>query len=105
MEEGLSLSVVMSGATLVSALGILAKLWISGRTHKIEQPLRVEPTTCERQIKSNSEEHANIFARLSLSEQRLSAVETSVVHVGGQLQRIDQKLDTLLLREERRHEG
>ena len=101
MEEGINLSVVMSGATLIGIIGLLVRVWIAGRAQKIEQPLDIQPSACERQIFANHEEHSNIFARLSCSEQRLSALESSVGHVDRRLQSMDSKLDRLLIKDHR----
>lgn len=104
MEEGINLNLVLSGATLVGIISVVVRLWISGRNHKIEQPLSVQTTLCDRQIKSNYDEHTNIFCRLSVSEQRLSAVESSVTHIDHRLESMDNKLDKLLIQESRRNE-
>ena len=99
MEEGINLSVVMSGATLVGIIGLLVRVWLSGRAQKIEQPLRIEPSLCERQIKSNTDEHFNMFSRLAVCEQRQAAAEASIGHVDRRLQSMDTKLDRLLIQE------
>lgn len=98
MQEGITLNLVLSGATLVGIIGVVVRLWISSRAHKIEQPLDIQPSLCARQLKSNSADHENIFCRLSASEQRLSAVEASVGHIDRRLTSMDNKLDRLLVK-------
>lgn len=93
MEEGINLSVVLSGATLVGIIGIFVRVWISGKAHQIE------PTLCERQIKSNSADHENIFARLGASEQRISTLEAHNEHTSRTLTRMEHKLDKLIEQE------
>lgn len=99
MEEGINFNLVLSGATLVGIISIVVRLWISERSQKIEQPLNVQTTLCERQIKSNYNDHSNIFCRLSATEQRISAVESSVSQIDKRLISMDTKLDKLLTKE------
>ena len=96
MEEGINLSVVLSGASLVGIIGIAVRVWISGKPQKIEQPLEVQPTICERQIKSNSADHENMFARLGGCEQRVSSLEANEKNSRASLSRIENKVDELL---------
>lgn len=99
MQDGATLSVVISGATLVGVIGVLARLWISTRAQKLEQPLQVTPSLCERQLRSNSADHENIFSRLSHNEQRISALEANVLHIDKRLEKMDDKLDIIINRQ------
>ena len=88
----------MSGATLVGIIGPAGPEFGSLGALKIEQP-RIEPSLCERQIKSNTDEHFNMFSRLAVCEQRQAAAEASIGHVDRRLQSMDTKLDRLLIQE------
>jgi len=99
MEEGMNLSIVLSSATLISILTLVYRVWRSGKAQKIEQPIQVTPSLCERQIKSNSSDHENIFARLGASEQRISTLEAHNEHTNKSLDRIEGKLDKLIRRD------
>ena len=90
MTDSLDVNLVVSGATLITIVGIGVRVWISGRAHL------VEPTLCERQIKSNGADHENIFARLGASEQRISTLEAHNEHTSRTLNRMELKLDKLL---------
>lgn len=77
-----------------------------------DQPLKVEavpghtldPVCVEKHaaiaaiIKVNTEDHANIFARVSSVESRISKLEGSIAEVDKQLKSIDDKLTILLRR-------
>jgi len=102
MEEGISFNMVLSATTLVSVLTLIYRIWRTGKPQKIEQPLDIQSSTCDRQIKSNRDEHENIFARLGLSEQRISTLEAHNVHTTHTLDRIEGKVDKLIEQERKK---
>jgi uncharacterized protein HemX len=103
MTEGLNLT--LSAATLLSAIGIAAKLYMAGKPQKIEQPVVVEkrehPTPsgqCDERHQTIEEQTKNLFSRMNHAEQRIAALEATSIATKEKLTSMDQKLDRLLER-------
>jgi hypothetical protein len=104
--EGINVSMVLSGASLISILGLAAKLWIANRPQQMgPQPFEVKQSVShtptlqcdERHIAINSNT-SNLFSRMSAAEQRIAAVEASHAAQEKRLESMDSKLDKLLAR-------
>lgn len=103
MTEGLTIA--LNGATLLSVLGLAAKVYMASRPQKIEQPItvraegQVTPTRqCDERHGHIERQNENMFARMSSAEQRISALEATSLATKEQLSRMDKKLDVLLQR-------
>jgi hypothetical protein len=104
--EGINFSMVLSGASLISILGIGAKLWIANRPQQMgPQPFEVKqsvshtPTVqCDERHLAIKSDTSNLFSRMSAAEQRIAAVEASHAAQQDQLKSMDAKLDKLLSR-------
>jgi len=104
--EGLNISLVLSGATLVSLLGIGVRLMISQRGQKIgPQPFQVvaaerhtPQAQCDERHKELNSKADNLFARMSAAEIQLGAFEARQESLERQLGSMDAKLDKLLKR-------
>lgn len=116
MQDGLSLNLVINGATLLGVAGLVVKIWLSGRAQKIEQPIKVETppqekpvevkavfdatpkAQCDERHKTQGAQIDNLFGRVGLLEQRQSANEARVKAINERTISMDGKLDTLLKR-------
>ena len=104
--EGINVSMVLSGASLISILGIGAKLWIANRPQKISpQPFEVTQavshtpaTQCDERHVGIKSDTTNLFYRMSAAEIKISAIESSLDAQKDQLKSIDSKIDKLLSR-------
>lgn len=104
--EGINVSMVLSGASLISILGIGAKLWIANRPQQMgPQPFEVKqsvshtPTVqCDERHHELNSRTSNLFSRMSQAEQRIAAVEASHAAQEKRLESMDAKLDKLLAR-------
>jgi uncharacterized protein HemX len=103
MTEGLNLT--LSAATLLSVIGIAAKVYMASKPQRIEQPLVVQkkesstPTAqCDERHAHMEKQNENMFCRLSSAEQRISALEATSQATREQLSSMDKKLDRLLAR-------
>jgi hypothetical protein len=104
--EGLNISLVLSGASLISILGIGVKLWVAQRGQKIgPQPFQVvaaERNTpqaqCDERHSMITSNTNNLFYRMTAAEQRIAAVEASHQAQEKRLESMDSKLDKLLAR-------
>ena len=101
MEEGINLSVVMSGATLIGIIGLLVRVWIAGRAQKIEQPIEtcLQNTSikhCDERHHKNDCEHENIFARIAALERQSSRVESELRSIGSNVTEVKETLNKLL---------
>ena len=104
--EGLNVSLVLSGASLLSILGIGVKVWLAQRGQKIgPQPFEVRESPagtprgqCDERHREIDSRTSNLFARMSAAEQRIAAVEASHHALEKRLESMDGKLDTLLKR-------
>ena len=101
MTEGLTIA--LNGATLLSVLGLAAKVYMASKPQKLEQPItvraegQVTPTgQCNERHVHLEKQSENMFARMSSAEQRISALEATQVACEKRLTSIDQKLDRLL---------
>ncbi len=102
--EGVNVSLVLSGASLISILGIGAKLWVAQRGQKVgPQPFEVKAAAastpqqqCDERHREIGSQTSNLFARVSNCEQRLAAVEACQKALEKRLESIDGKLDRLL---------
>ena len=74
--EGINVSLVLSGASLISILGIGAKLWIANRPQQMgPQPFEVKqsvshtPTVqCDERHHELNSRTSNLFSRMSQAE-------------------------------------
>jgi len=104
--EGLNVSLILSSASLISILGIGAKIWIANRPQKIgPQPFEVTAATrhtpqgqCDERHHDIDSRTSNLFSRMSAAEQRIAAVEASHLAQIARLESMDNKLDRLLSR-------
>ena len=101
MTEGLNLT--LSAATLLSVIGIAAKVYLASKPQKIEQPLMVEKKDspipfgqCDERHNTIEEQTKNLFSRMNHAEQRIAAIEATQVACEKRLDSIDSKLDRLL---------
>jgi len=105
MQEGLSLNLVLNGATLLSVLGLGVKVYLAGKRTRIEQPLEIRPAAattpqsqCDERHKALDSQTSNLFSRMSAAEQRISKLEATIAEVKEQYKHIDDKLTVLLRR-------
>ena len=82
MNEGLNLNLVLSGATLVSVVGIAVKIWLSSRSQKVgPQPFEVrqiEEFITKRDLDHICMlRHTDIDKSLSRLERRIEELELS----------------------------
>lgn len=104
--EGVNFSLVLSGASLISIIGIGAKLWVAQRGQKVgPQPFEVKAAPAHTPQGQCDERHheidsrtSNLFSRMSAVEQRVAAVEASHHALEKRLESMDAKLDRLLKR-------
>ncbi len=103
MEDGFNLNLALSGATLLSVLGLAVKIYFANRPQKLEQPLEIltaktmaSEKALDEHIADNRIDHSNMFERISRTEQRVTRLEASVESQAKQLDRIDAKLDRVL---------
>ena len=104
--EGINFSMVLSGASLISILGLAAKLWIANRPQQMgPQPFEVKqsiahtPTVqCDERHHELNSRTSNLFSRMSQAEQRIAAVEAAHAAQTARLESMDAKLDRLLSR-------
>ena len=104
--EGINFSLVLSGASLISILGLAAKLWIANRPQQMgPQPFEVRqsiahtPTVqCDERHHELNSRTSNLFSRMSQAEQRIAAVEAAHAAQTARLESMDAKLDRLLSR-------
>jgi uncharacterized protein HemX len=103
MTEGLTIA--LNGATLLSVLGIAAKVYMASKPQRLEQPItvreedQVTPTRqCDERHIHLEKQNENMFARMSSAEQRVSALEATSLATKDQLSRMEKKLDALLQR-------
>jgi hypothetical protein len=104
--EGINVSLILSSASLISILGIGAKLWIANRGQRVgPQPFVVaaaERSTpqgqCDERHREIDSRTSNLFSRMSAAEQRIAAVEASHQAQIARLESMDGKLDRLLSR-------
>ena len=105
MQEGLNFSVVLSGATLVSVLGLAVKVFLASKPQKIEQPIEVKHAACTTDKEKCDERHkllndqvTCLFARTELQGKQQSALAATQEAVEKQLASMDSKLDRLIAR-------
>jgi len=105
MQEGLNINLMLSGATLASVLGLLAKVWLANRPQKIQQPLEVRAADgatpraqCDERHEMIGDQLENLYGRVKAVEIKLSADSARLDAMGDQLKCMDGKLDTLLRR-------
>lgn len=91
--------------------GTQALLWVIGllvtgggcylfgkRKVQLDPPsLEVTPNLCSRQIKSNDDDHTNIFLRLDDLGQRVASLEAMMPQIRDMMTRIDGKVDSILM--------
>jgi hypothetical protein len=102
--EGLNLSLVLSGSTLIAVATLAVKVWQSSRAQRIgPQPFMVAPAPastpqgqCNERHAAIEQDHSNLFHRMSAVEQRVAAVEASHRALETRLESMDKKLDALL---------
>jgi hypothetical protein len=105
MQEGLNFSVVLSGATFVSVLGLILKVFLSKQPQKIEQPIEVRKAAgstdkekCDERHLTLKEQIENIYTRLGIVETNQSAYKATQEAVKERLESMDNKLDKLIAR-------
>jgi hypothetical protein len=106
MDEGLSLQVALSGATLVTVLGLVVKIYLASKTQKIgPQPFEVRQVVEQVTERMCNERHhgiesnqSNVFSRLVAVEKECAALRATVSSIQEQYRSIDEKLTTLLRR-------
>lgn len=106
MNEGLSLNLLLNGATLLGVAGLAVKVWMAQRGQRITpQPLLVKGAPeavavklCDERHKMIEADNMNLFARMSAAEQRVATLEAQFREIKEQYQSIDGKLTKLLRR-------
>jgi uncharacterized protein HemX len=105
MQDGLNFSIVLSGATLVSVLGLALKVFLAKQPQRIEQPIEVKRAAgstdkeqCDERHKVLDSQASNLFSRMSAAEQRIATLEGTIKEVKEQYRNIDDKLTVLLRR-------
>ena len=103
MEEGINLSVVMSGATLVGIIGLLVRVWLSGRAQKLAQPIEIASQTtsikhCDERHCKNDCEHENIFSRLAALERQNSRTEAELKAIAENVKEVKHSVNKLVER-------
>lgn len=105
--EGLNLSLVLSGSTLIAVATLALKVWQSSRAQRIgPQPFEIKAAPmstpqgqCNERHVAIAADHSNLFHRMSAVEQRVAAVEASHHALETRLESMDKKLDALLRRD------
>lgn len=96
MSEATKALLWVIGALLMGGGG-----YFLGNKRKVQldpPSVEVAPTLCERQLKDNADDHANIFLRLDDLGQRVSALEATMPQIRDMLTRLDGKMDSILIR-------
>ena len=105
MQDGLNINLMLSGATLASVLGLLAKVWLANRPQKIQQPLEIRAhegatprAQCDERHEMIGGQLENLYGRVKSIEIKQSADSARLDAVSDQLMNMDGKLDALLRR-------
>lgn len=103
MQEGLTVNLVISGATLVTVVSVAVRVWLSTRPQKIEQPLEIKdaehhynPRLCEQRHQGLAGQITDIYAKLNSAREGLAEIRGSLASLKTQVSSIDGKMDKLL---------
>lgn len=104
MQEGLTVNLVLSGATLVTVVSVAVRVWLSTRPQKIEQPLEIKDAEhhhynsrlCEQRHQSLAGQITDIYAKLNSAREGLAEIRGSLASLKTQVSSIDGKMDKLL---------
>jgi|GEM_PF-2040166 hypothetical protein len=111
MQEGLTVNLVISGATLVTVVSVAVRIWLSTRPQKIEQPVKVEAsqpvelkeapasfnsTLCRERHQILSGQVADLYAKINDAREGQAEIRGTLQGMKDQMNSIDGKMDKLI---------
>ena len=100
-DGGISITGLTIGGATLTAIGGIVGAWLRtryGRTEITPQPLEVRGAAEYACRRENDSDHSNLFARVSEHDKDIAYLKATAASTCQQLDRMDKKLDTLLMR-------
>lgn len=98
---GISITGIAVGGTALTAIGGIVGAWLRtryGRTEITPTPFVVSGAPVYADAEKNDADHRNLFARVSEHDKDIAYLKATAASTCQQLERMDKKLDTLLMR-------